>query len=324
MATPKPFLTFLVKKNITYRDIREKGIHLLFPRSTHSNHTKRFCSTISPKQFRFVRLTPEEKQQSLWITLERPDVHNAFNEILIAELTDIFNSIREKKLKSLFSTSLSTQIRSVILTGSGASFSAGADLSWMKSMVNYSEKENEEDSRKLFDMFHSIRLCPLPVIARVNGAALGGGSGLVASCDMAFALRTAKFGFTEVKLGLIPAVISPFVMEKIGLSNCSRFFLTGEKFSSEEAKRIGLIQDYFENEQQMNEFLQNICKEITTSGPCAVSLCKDLLQSVSNMSYNESSTKTYVASQIAKIRISSEGQFGLNAFFNRKKPEWFC
>eukprot|EP01119_Soliformovum_irregulare_P013561 TRINITY_DN3625_c0_g1_i5.p1 TRINITY_DN3625_c0_g1~~TRINITY_DN3625_c0_g1_i5.p1 ORF type:complete len:206 (+),score=11.87 TRINITY_DN3625_c0_g1_i5:387-1004(+) len=151
-------------------------------------------------------------QSALQIKLNRPQIHNAFNEVLIQEMTEAFRSVPKSHPLA----------RSVVLTGNGPSFSAGADLNWMKKMASYSQEDNERDSHQLFDMFHAIKACPLPVIARVNGHAFGGGSGIIAACDMAFALNTAQFGFTEVKLGLIPAVISPFVMEKIGRANCSR------------------------------------------------------------------------------------------------------
>jgi methylglutaconyl-CoA hydratase len=171
-------------------------------------------------------------------------------------------------------------------------------------------------------MVYSIRNCPLPVIGKVNGNAFGGGAGLVAACDMSFALNTAKFGFTEVKLGLVPAVISPFVMEKIGKANCSRFFLTGERFGPEEAKRIGLIQDHFATESELDAIIDKLTAEIAASGPKAVKICKDLIQSVAKMDMHDLATKNFVTSVIAKVRISEEGQSGLNAFLNKGKPMW--
>jgi len=144
--------------------------------------------------------------------LNRPQLHNAFNEDVITELTTTFKKIDN------------SLCRSVVLTGNGKSFSAGADLNWMKKMANYSEKENLKDAEQLFDMIYSIKRCPVPVIGRINGAALGGGAGLVAACDISFSLSNCIFGFTEVKLGLVPAVISRFVMDKIGKGNSSHFF----------------------------------------------------------------------------------------------------
>ncbi len=230
---------------------------------------------------------------------------------MIEELTSAFRSFKNNDT-----------CRSIVLTGVGSSFSAGADLNWMKKMASYTKEENEKDSHLLFDMFHAIRSCSIPVIARVNGPALGGGSGLVSSCDIALSLKSAKFGFTEVKLGLIPAVISPFVMEKIGKVNCSRYFLTGERFTAEEAKQIQLISDHFVTDQELDDAINKISKEIASSGPQAVRTCKSLIQNVSHMDYNNPSTKLYVASEIATARVSAEGQSGISAFLKKGKPMW--
>ncbi len=265
----------------------------------------------------------ERNKHSVVVTIDRTEVHNAFNEVLIEELTKTFHSVPSAYPHS----------RSVILTGSGTSFSAGADLNWMKKMVlddaccntrqvTYTKEENERDSQQLFDMVHSIRTCPIPVIARVTGSAFGGGAGLIAACDMAFATTTAKFAFTEVKLGLVPAVISPFVMEKIGKANCSRFFLTGERFSADDAKRIGLLQDHFPTEKELDDAVDKICTEIASNGPTAVKICKQLIQTVASMDVLNPTTKAYVTGVIAGVRISQEGQAGLNAFLKKEKPAW--
>jgi methylglutaconyl-CoA hydratase len=251
----------------------------------------------------------ENPQNCVTVTINRPEIHNAFNEELIAELTQTFKTIGE----------LFPQCRSVVLTGAGSSFSAGADLNWMKKMASYTKEQNEQDSHQLFDMFHAIRQCIVPVIARTNGSAFGGGSGLVAACDFAFALSRAKFGFTEVKLGLLPAVISPFVMEKIGAGNCSRYFLTGEKFDAVEARRIGLVQQVFETEQDMDEEITRVTREIQLAYPGAVKNCKKLIQTVASMDINDPKTKIFVASEIAKARVGKEGQAGLAAFLSKTK-----
>ena len=161
------------------------------------------------------------------ITINRPDLHNAFNEHVIRDITSAFRLASEAAREG------STRV--VGFTGAGKSFSAGADLAWMKKMVNYSREENEADSLLLYDMVLSLQQCPAPVVARVNGSAVGGGAGLVAAADVAIGVEGAMFGFTEVKLGLIPAVISPFVMQRIGRANASRYFLTGERFGTASA-----------------------------------------------------------------------------------------
>jgi len=249
---------------------------------------------------------------TLVVSLARPDLHNAFNEHMIDEVTHVFNNIQPKNT------------RVVVLTGLGKSFSAGADLNWMAKMVNYSEKDNIIDSYKLFDMFKAIYNCQIPVIGKVNGAAMGGGCGLVAACDIAFAVKSALFGFTEVKLGLIPAVISPFVMEKIGKTNCSRFFLTGEKISAFDAKAIGLINQLCENDKELDQLVSKTVREISSSSPAAVTAAKLLLNNVNHKynDINQTSTKEYVAEQIAKIRVSQEGQEGLHAFLRKGRPSW--
>jgi methylglutaconyl-CoA hydratase len=211
--------------------------------------------------------------------------------------------------------------KSVVLTAQGPSFSAGADLNWMQKMVNYTEKENEQDSLNLYDMVHSIRTCEIPVISRVTGSAFGGGCGLIAATDFSFALSNAKFGFTEVKLGIVPAVISPFVMEKIGAGNCSRFFLTGERFSAEEAKRIGLIQDHFATEAELDQMINKMLAEISSSGPNAVKTCKKLIHNVAHVhsDYSLPTTRSYVTSVIAKARVSKEGQERILSFLSKSK-----
>ncbi len=259
------------------------------------------------------------------ITMNRPSLHNAFNELVIADLTRAF----EEAARSAAAGST----RVVVFTGAGRSFSAGADLAWMKKMATYTHAENEADALLLFQLFLALKKCPVPVVARVNGAAVGGGgrfhaslvfffvspaygtcstgAGLVAASDISVALESAQFGFTEVKLGLIPAVISPFVIERIGTGNAYRYFLTGERFGSKEAAAIGLVQETVATEQQLDARVEQIAAEVAANSPAAVARCKKLIQAVSKMSYLEDSTRRFVAGEIAGIRVSAEGQEGL-------------
>jgi len=256
----------------------------------------------------YKHLKLEPRRSSLWISMNRPDVHNSFNEELIAEIRRVFQTMDAKAH------------RSVVLTGEGVSFSAGADLNWMKKMAKYTAAQNEQDARDLFDMFLAIRECPLPVIARVNGAALGGGSGLVASCDFAFSVKSAVLGFTEVKLGLVPAVISRFVMDKIGKGHASRYFLTGERFTADTAVRVGLVQQAFDTADEMDTTVNKVIDEIAGNSPAAMRSCKQLIETVSQQSIRGS--KDAVAKIIAEARASAEGQEGLTAFFEKRKPSY--
>lgn len=248
---------------------------------------------------------------SYWIVLDRPKLHNAFNEDVIAELTNAFKHVP-------------AEARSVVLAANGPSFSAGADLNWMKKMANYTKEENEKDAQALFDMFHNIRYCPVPVIARVSGAALGGGSGLVAACDMAFSVKSAVFGFTECRLGLIPAVISPFVMEKIGSAHASRYFLTAARFSADEARRINLVHEVVENPEALDKLVSETVSTIAQNSPAAVRRSKQLIAGVLSPHNGPtlSEKKGFVAREIAQVRISAEGQEGLKAFFEKRNPAW--
>lgn len=248
----------------------------------------------------------KEDDNILWVTMNREEVHNAFNAELIDELYQVF-------------TSIAKTVKAVVLTAMGRSFSAGADLNWMKEMVNYSEKENKEDSLKLFDMVQAIKLCPVPVIGRINGSALGGGAGLVSACDISFGIKKAKFGFTEVKLGLLPAAISPFVNSKIGSNHCSRFFLTGERFDGSMAKEIGLLNDSFDTIQELDLEVSKVLDHMKQNAPNAMKNSKLLIR---HLNPQTDKTRDYVASQIAKARVSAEGQEGLGAFLQKRPADF--
>lgn len=243
------------------------------------------------------------------ITLNRPDVHNAFNEQLIKDLTDAFIYLER-----------SENVRVVVITGDGKSFCAGADLNWMSRMKDYSYEENLADSKKLCDLFTVINSCPYPVIGRINGHALGGGAGLVACCDYVIAIDSALMGFTEVKLGLIPAVISPFVIAKIGEGYARSTFLSGEKFNMEKAKSMGLVHK-ISSEKELDQDLQVVIMNFLTSAPKATMAAKSLISHI--VKYNSiAAARDYTCEAISKSRTSSEGQEGMTALLEKRKANW--
>ena len=233
----------------------------------------------------------------LRVTLARPDRRNAFDAALIAQLTDAFGDVGDA--------------RAVVLSGDGASFSAGADVEWMRSSVELSVEENVEDALTLRRMLEAIDGCPAPVVARVQGHALGGGAGLVACSDVAVAAEDAVFAFSEVRLGLIPAVISPFALAKIGTGPARRYFLTGERFDAQTALRIGLVHEVAAD---LDSAVERILGELLSGGPEAVRAAKRLVL--------ERPVGAETARRIAERRASEEGQEGLRAFLERGKPSW--
>jgi len=242
------------------------------------------------------------------IALNRPQVHNAFNETMIRELQDAFDSLKD-----------GAETRVVILTGQGRSFCAGADLNWMRKVKDFSFEENLEGSKRLAELMYTIYSLPLPTIARVNGAAIGGGTGLMAACDLVIAAQTARFSLSEVKLGLVPAVISPYVVRRAGESACREFMLTGERLAAEKAQRFGLVNQVVPLEE-LDRAVQERVEQLLTSGPEALSTCKELLRRVPGMSFDE--VRAYTAEVIARLRISREGQEGMSAFLEKRKPKW--
>jgi methylglutaconyl-CoA hydratase len=232
----------------------------------------------------------------LRITLARPERRNAFDAALIAELTDTFADVGDA--------------RAVVLAGEGQSFCAGADVEWQRSAVDLSLDENVEDALRLYRMCETVDRCAAPVIARVHGYALGGGSGLVACADIAVAAPDAVFGFSEVKLGIIPAVISPFVLPRIG-AHARRYFLTGERFGAETALRIGLVEEVAED---LDGAVETVVAEVLSSGPQAVREAKRLIR--------ERPSGDETAQIAARLRAGEEGQKGLRAFLDRRDPGW--
>ncbi len=243
------------------------------------------------------------------VTLNRSDLHNAFNDDMIRELHECFAALARNDA-----------MRAIVLAGAGKSFCAGADLNWMKKMVDYTFDENVQDAHALSMMLKAIHDCPKPVIARVHGAAFGGGVGLIAACDMAVAVESASFSLSEVKLGLLPAVISPFVVRKIGLSAARRYCLTAERFKAPEAHRIGLVNEVVPGEMELDETINAIIEAIRANGPQAVAFCKTLLEQVSLFDWEHAVDIT--TKMIAERRASAEGQEGMKAFLEKRPPAW--
>lgn len=244
------------------------------------------------------------------VTLARPELHNVFNDEMIQELTEAFTGLGQNP-----------KIRVIILAAEGKSFCAGADLNWMKSMMSYTYDENVEDARKLAQMLRTIDECPKPVIGRIHGAAFGGGVGLTSVCDLVIAMETATFALTEVKLGLLPAVISPFVLDKIPVSQARRYFLTAERFSAIEAYRLGLVSELVSTEALLDQTIETWVKSLCQNGPEAVSLCKTLIRDVS-LCMDRDSAISLTTHLIAERRISDEGQEGMMSFLEKRPSKW--
>ena len=242
------------------------------------------------------------------VTFNRPDVHNAFNDTMIKELSTVFDDIAENP-----------DIRVVVVTGEGKSFCAGADLNWMRRVKDYSYEDNLRESLELAQMLYKIYASPKPTIARVNGAAIGGGTGLVAVCDIAIGATIARFSFSEVKLGLIPACISPYVLKKCGEGRCREFFLTGERLNAEKAYNAGLLNAIVPLEE-LDAAVNGLVKQLISSGPEAIARCKELLRNVAEMPFEKA--REYTAEVIAQLRMSDEGQEGMAAFLEKRKPRW--
>ena len=237
-------------------------------------------------------LRVERDGDVLRVTLARPERRNAFDAQLIADLTDAFAGVGDA--------------RAVVLAGEGESFCAGADIDWQRSAIDLSYEDNVEDALKLYRMCETIDRCPAPVVARIQGYALGGGSGLAACSDIAVAATDATFGFTEVKLGIVPAVISPFVLPKIG-QHARRYFLTGERFDAQTALRIGLVHEVTDD---LDGAMHTVLDQLLSSGPNAVREAKKLIR--------ERPAGQETAEIAARMRTSEEGQKRLRAFFERK------
>ncbi|MET4615328.1 methylglutaconyl-CoA hydratase [Stenotrophomonas sp. 2619] len=251
----------------------------------------------------------ERSASVLTLWLNRPTLHNAFDAALIAQLT-----------AALEAAGRDEQVRAVVLAGQGASFSAGADMQWMRGMAAASEDANREDSLALARLMRTLDELPKPTIARVQGAAFGGGVGLVACCDIAIASTAARFGLTESRLGLLPAVISPYVIDAIGPRQARRWFATGEHFDAETALRIGLVHQLIEPER-IDEAVQRQLGLLDKAGPVASASAKELVRRVS-VGRDRDALDRDNAALIARLRVSAEGQEGLGAFLDKRAPHW--
>jgi methylglutaconyl-CoA hydratase len=250
----------------------------------------------------------EQQGPVVRVTLNRPEVRNAFDESLIAELTAWAKSVRADGVA-----------RAAVLAGAGKAFCAGADLTWMSKMVAYTRDENVHDARAMAEMFEALDRLPIPLIGRVHGAALGGGVGLAAVCDIVVAAEDAIFGFTEVKLGILPAVISPYAIAKIGRSAARELFLTGARFSAARAREIGLVHAVGE-EAELDRIVAKYVNDLLTSAPQAVAAAKALIAEVASRTGADAAGITIDA--IADRRVSPEGQDGMRAFLEKRPPRW--
>jgi methylglutaconyl-CoA hydratase len=245
------------------------------------------------------------------VTLARPEVRNALNAALIAELTATFASLADE---------LADDLRAVVLAGDGESFCAGADVTWMRASLKLSVAQNEADATRLAEMLDAIDDCPVPVVARVHGAALGGGMGLCAVADIVVATADAAFGFTETQLGILPAVISPFVLARVGEGPARALFPTGERFDAERARQIGLVHEVLLDEAGVDERIVQILDGIRAAGPTAVRAAKAIIHDQRGLDGAERRSLTVQA--IARQRTSAEGQEGLAAFLEKRPPSW--
>jgi methylglutaconyl-CoA hydratase len=257
--------------------------------------------------FETIQLTQAKKVTTIW--LNKPEVHNAFDEVMVDEITTAFKEL---------GTDIETRI--IVLRAKGESFSAGADLNWMEKVASYSPEENLKEAQNLAQCFHMIYSSSKPTIALIHGASFGGANGLLASCDIAISEENAMFSFSEVNLGIIPAVISPYVIKRIGEFPAKEMMLTGIKFNGNKAHQIGLVNVSCQHED-MEEQLDKYIQHLLSSGPKAISLCKNLIREVATKTFS-GELIDFTARQIASVRASDEGKEGLKAFLEKRKTNW--
>jgi methylglutaconyl-CoA hydratase len=243
------------------------------------------------------------------VWLNRPDVRNAFNDEVIAELTAAFAQL-----------ALDAQVRVVVLSGRGKAFCAGADLNWMRAMADYSWEQNREDAQRLADMLWTLDQCPVPVVGRVQGDCYAGGMGLAAICDVLVASRNVTFCLSEARLGLLPATISPYVVRAMGPQAARRYFVTAERFSAAQAHAMGLVHELCEPEA-LDAKVAEIVATLVANGPAAVKACKQLVRDIAGQELTEA-LRAETARRIADIRASSQGKEGVQSFLGKRSPNW--
>jgi methylglutaconyl-CoA hydratase len=279
------------------------------PEAADAKGTKAMRSHRSAAQSSYATLQVDIRNAVALVTLNRPEVHNAFDETLIAELT-----------AALSASEADETVRAVVLLGAGESFCAGADLNWMRKMARFSRAQNLADAKALAAMLATLNTLSKPTIARVHGAAFGGGVGLVACCDLAVAAHDATFAFSEARLGLIPATISPYVIEAIGARAARRYFLTAERFSAAEAYRLGLLHELVPP-QELDTRINELLGFLVTAGPCAQAESKALIRAIAHRPI-DARMLADTARRIAGARASPEGHEGVAAFLAKRKPAW--
>ena len=245
------------------------------------------------------------------VTLARPEAHNVFDASVIAELSAAFVALSRED---------PTTLRAVVLAGEGPTFCAGADIAWMRAAMQLDVEGNEQDAMAMADMFEIIDTCPVPVIVRIQGAALGGGMGLCAVSDLVIAESGAKFGFTETRLGILPAVIAPFVIAKIGETHARALFPGGRRFDALRAQRIGLVHEVVEGDEALDKAVDTAIADILASGPTAARAAKSIVREVRGLGHG--SSKWHTARVIARQRTSPEAQEGFGAFTEKRRPAW--
>lgn len=250
----------------------------------------------------------EKRDKVGWVIFNRPEIHNAFNATLIDEMSSLFDELAKDD-----------DLRIIVMTGEGKSFCAGADLNWMRSVIDQSFEQNLDESNRLADLFYKIYSFKRPVIGRINGAAIGGGTGFVAVCDIAIAAESAKFSFSEVKIGVVPACIGPYVIKKMGEGKARELFITGERMKAKRASKVGLV-NAVADDDKLDVEVNKLIDSILSSGPEAVAMAKKLVSEVPAMTPEQ--FKPYTAEMIARLRISDEGQEGMDAFLNKRTPNW--
>jgi methylglutaconyl-CoA hydratase len=242
------------------------------------------------------------------VWLNRPEVRNAFNAVMIGELRDALRALADDEA-----------VRVIVISGRGTSFCAGADLAWMRDIVHFSKEQNMRESLDLAECLYDVYAVRKPTIARVNGPAIGGGTGFVCACDLAVASTEARFGLSEVKIGVVPAAISPYVLRRIGESRARQYFLTGERFDARRAQEIGLV-NLAVAPAELDRKVEELVSSLLSSGPEALAKAKELLTRVPGMDFAEA--KRYTAEMIAGLRMSAEAQEGMAAFLDKRKPKW--